>query len=50
MKFKVYFMRGDVKEVEALSAAGAISKCYLQYPETISYDILKVINEEGEEV
>jgi len=43
-------MRGDIKEVIASTPQGAIFACHITYPETRSYDILKVINEEGEDV
>lgn len=43
-------MRGDVKEVKASSVNTAIAMCKALYPETTSWDILKVINEKGKEV
>jgi len=43
-------MRGDVKEVEAARLAEAFKTCVKEFPETTSWDILKVIDEEGKEV
>jgi len=45
--YTIVFMRGDVKTVEAESEAESVIQCHKKYPETRSYDILRVVDEEG---
>lgn len=43
MKYRIYFMRGDIREVKASSKFIALEVCKIVYPETIGYDVLNVV-------
>ena len=40
-KYKIYFIRGCIKEVDAKSPEEAWERCILLYPETAHLDLLK---------
>ncbi len=44
-KYTIYFMRGNKYEVEATSETGAFTILHKAYPETYTWDILKVVND-----
>jgi len=44
--YTIYFMRGDKKVVVSPTESDALRVCYRKYPETRSWDILKIDREE----
>ena len=41
-KYKIYFMRGDIVEIDAESEEQAYRLCIQKHIETTSYDVLKI--------
>jgi len=47
-RYVVMFMRGDKKTIVAPTENDAVRQCYRRYPETTSWDILKVERKEND--